>query len=171
MIIASILIGLALLAVTLYFVFSPLQRRANVPLFTGQGLEIEQTPKRETLLAALRDLEFDHSTGKLTDEDYQAIRADLMRRTVAAPRTDEGNTMLDAQIEAAVLSYRRDKRSVNNCTACGAELTSGSRFCAACGAPVAVTYHCSHCGKSYSKGDAFCSLCGLSLHQVMEFAS
>jgi hypothetical protein len=49
--------------------------------------------ERDRTLAALKELEFDHRTGKLSDEDYRASVGPLRRRAAEAlralePRTD-----------------------------------------------------------------------------------
>ncbi len=47
------------------------------------------------------------------------------------------------------------------CAACNATLAEGSRFCAACGAPVAP--RCPGCGAEASPADKFCAACGAGL--------
>src|SRR5947207_9728633 len=47
--------------------------------------------------------------------------------------------------------------AVDQCDRCGSELTPGSRFCAACGAPVSG---CPSCGSSVPAGARFCPSCG-----------
>jgi len=48
-----------------------------------------------------------------------------------------------------------------NCPACGAETRAGRRFCAKCGAALAL--QCKACGAPYEDGDAFCGECGAAL--------
>jgi hypothetical protein len=40
--------------------------------------------ERDRALAALRELEVDHRTGKLSDEDYRAVRGSLRHQAAAA---------------------------------------------------------------------------------------
>jgi hypothetical protein len=40
--------------------------------------------ERDRALAALRELEFDHRTGKVSDEDYRASHAALRRQAAVA---------------------------------------------------------------------------------------
>ena len=42
--------------------------------------------ERDRALAALKEVEFDHRTGKISDEDYAALVGDLRRRAAAALR-------------------------------------------------------------------------------------
>ncbi len=53
------------------------------------GLEAERVrleEERDRALAALKDLEFDHRTGKVADEDYRAQVGSLRRRAAGAIR-------------------------------------------------------------------------------------
>jgi hypothetical protein len=45
--------------------------------------------ERDRAVEALRELEFDHRTGKLSDEDYRALVAPLRRRAALARRALE----------------------------------------------------------------------------------
>ena len=45
---------------------------------------LELIEERDRALAALKELEFDHRTGKITDEDYRAAVGPLRRRAAEA---------------------------------------------------------------------------------------
>lgn len=85
---------------------------------------------------ALADLEFDHATGKLDDDDYAALRADLLHAGAAAqahPPGASGTATRTAEtLEAEILRARQTRRG---CASCGAALPEAARFCPACGAP------------------------------------
>ena len=55
---------------------------------------LELIEERDRALAALKELEFDHRTGKVTDDDYRAQVGPLRRRAAAALRA------LDPRAEA-----------------------------------------------------------------------
>ena len=57
---------------------SPAERRA-----------LELAEERDRALAALKELEFDHRTGKVSDEDYRAQVGPLRARALAALRALE----------------------------------------------------------------------------------
>lgn len=57
---------------------SPLERR-----------QVELAEERDRALAALKELEFDHRTGKLSDADYRALVGPLRRRAADALRALE----------------------------------------------------------------------------------
>lgn len=48
--------------------------------------------ERDRALAALKELEFDHRTGKITDEDYRELVGPLRRRAADALRALEPRT-------------------------------------------------------------------------------
>jgi hypothetical protein len=85
--------GLALLAVL--FVARPFLREptpASDRLDEPSELErrrLELVEERDRALAALKELEFDHRTGKVTDEDYRQQVGPLRRSAAAALRALE----------------------------------------------------------------------------------
>ena len=85
MTIGAVLVGLALLVVIVSMVVRPLTergRRDEVPP------EENHQPQLEPVLAALRDLDFDHQTGKVSEDDYTPARAGLLAK--AAQAMDRG---------------------------------------------------------------------------------
>lgn len=158
--IGSILIGMALLIGVVFFVIQPfLEPHA---LRKKRVTEAEALiAERESLLIALRDLDFDYATGKITTEDYTPQRAELVARGVAILKQldargvstttvsaeDEIERAIAARrtrpvagdaIEAAVAARRNSKAKAGPvCTQCGAALEAGDRFCSSCGARVA----------------------------------
>jgi hypothetical protein len=50
---------------------------------------LELVEERDRALAALKELEFDHRTGKVSDEDYRALVGPLRRRAAEALRALE----------------------------------------------------------------------------------
>jgi hypothetical protein len=85
--------GLALLVVL--FVARPFLREpspASDRLDEPSELErrrLELVEERDRALAALKELEFDHRTGKVTDEDYRRQLGPLRRSAAAALRALE----------------------------------------------------------------------------------
>jgi len=50
---------------------------------------LDLVEERDRALAALKELEFDHRTGKVTDEDYRSLVGPLRRRAAEALRALE----------------------------------------------------------------------------------
>jgi len=51
--------------------------------------QLELAEERDRALAALKELEFDHRTGKVSDDDYRALVGPLRREAAAALRALE----------------------------------------------------------------------------------
>ena len=57
---------------------------------------------RDRALAALKELELDHRTGKVSDEDYRALVGPLRREAAAALRALEPRAEVDARVRNRV---------------------------------------------------------------------
>jgi hypothetical protein len=93
-IVAIVLAGLLAVAAVLW-VARPFLREpapASDVLDVRSPLEQRQlalAEERDRALAALKELEFDHRTGKISDEDYRALLGPLRRRAAEALRALE----------------------------------------------------------------------------------
>ncbi|MDP2481601.1 MAG: zinc ribbon domain-containing protein [Candidatus Palauibacterales bacterium] len=101
-----------------------------------QSLEEDARPaakaRQDALLEELRELEFDHETGVVSEEEYASRRPALEKEAVAAhQRVQElGGASPDGA------SLIREAPAGSSCTSCGAPLREGARFCGRCGSPV-----------------------------------
>ena len=154
----SILIGLLLFAATIPLVIKPLlnQKRFNPAL--ARAAPVSSAEQHQATLLALRDLEFDHRTGKVTDEDYAGLRADLLAQAAATIDAQDKRPMdvdalieqairsrrktnVDAAIEEAILTRRQQparSSTINFCPKCGRKAQPDDQFCAGCGASLAI---------------------------------
>ncbi len=118
--------------------------------------EQPQSAEGDTAVVALREIEFDRATGKLSDADYGDLKARYTAQAVAAMREKGGADASDDAIEAAVRAYRaahpacptcgpRDEDDAVYCSNCGRYLHDR---CASCGAPVEAldARYCVNCG-------------------------
>jgi cytochrome c-type biogenesis protein CcmI len=96
-----------------------------VPFLRADEPEVVAEPEQEALAAAeerdralaeLKELEFDHRTGKITDEDYRALVQPLRRRAAQSlengpPLSGEAAEPLSEQrfSESSLLSSRPDR--------------------------------------------------------------
>lgn len=83
----------------------------------------------EAALEALRWLEFEYHTGKLTEEDYVRLREGYAREAVAARDALRREEAADGGERAATPGADSAR-----CPACGAPAAPGARFCGDCGA-------------------------------------
>lgn len=89
----------ALLAIVAVLVVARPFLREPAPLDDRLGVlddlerrRLELAEERDRALAALKELEFDHRTGKISDEDYRTQVGPLRRRAAEALRALEART-------------------------------------------------------------------------------
>ena len=137
------------------------------PLFDDLALPARRARARETAapsveaVQALREIEFDRETGKLSDSDYNALKTRYTREAVAALRDEDAGLSAfggDA-VEAVILQYRKRQ---SGCDVCGPRPEPDAIYCSTCGRYLAAT--CSHCHAEISEiGARYCGSCGVSL--------
>jgi hypothetical protein len=166
--VTPLLIGTALALVALAFVLYPLvvgtrpaqpRARGDAPPAAAAG--------GTSAIEALREIEFDRATGKLSDADYEALKSTYTREALAALRADE-SARADAALaaedpaEAAVLRYRGALLALPSCEVHGPRPEPDAVYCSDCGRYLAGK--CARCGTSVSRlGARFCTQCGSSL--------
>ena len=92
---AALVLGALLALLAVAFVARPFLREPSPrsdrldELGEAERRRLELVEERDRALAALKELEFDHRTGKVTDEDYRALVGPLRRRAAEALRALE----------------------------------------------------------------------------------
>jgi hypothetical protein len=87
---AALVLGAALALLVVAFVARPFLREPAPSndelgaLSEGERARLELVEERDRAVAALRELEFDHRTGKVTDTDYRTQVGPLRARVAAA---------------------------------------------------------------------------------------
>ena len=159
----AIFVGLAMLVASVPFVIKPIQDKRFKRI---QQPTIPSTPEenRHAVLSALRDLEFDFRTGKVGEEDYTPLRAQLVSE--AATYIESEDSIADEQIEAMIAARRTARSNSQACSNCGHTVEADSRFCSQCG--TAVAQGCPSCGKPVQDDDHFSTICGFKLEQKVE---
>lgn len=119
----AMLVGTALAIVTLCFVLYPLFRE---PL----GIQVRRPAVAadagvETAVDALREIEFDHVTGKLSDKDYAELKSAYTQTAVAAMR--EKNAADSPESASGVI-----------CANCGPRPELDAVYCSECGRALAA---------------------------------
>ncbi|MDP3938223.1 MAG: hypothetical protein Q8R92_08795 [Deltaproteobacteria bacterium] len=127
---AQILAGLlALLA--LYFVLRPLTRRQAWPGETSQLPADALLREKEGVLLAITELEFDHKTGVVSDEDYGRFMARYRAHAMALMQ--EIDRLRAAAPSAGLDADTAEKDQARKCSSCGRSLDKAHRFCTSCG--------------------------------------
>jgi hypothetical protein len=117
----------------------------------------------ESAIDALREIEFDRETGKLSDSDYAELKALYTSRALAAMRAGEtpagvrgAPTSLDDEIEARI---RRHRAEAPSCSSCGPRPEPDAAYCSSCGRWLAGS--CTRCGTAVTEpGAHYCTGCG-----------
>lgn len=171
---AAVAVGIA----ALWLVLQPLLRpRGSRPL-AYEPLDPEETPKG-IALAALKEIEFDRETGKLSDADYEFLKAKYTATAVEALREEQG--VVPNDVEVLIASKVRSLRSASiktsldplsaslqsgplsaasDCDACGPRPELDAVFCSSCGRRLAAKGPCDRCGAALLPGSRFCEGCG-----------
>jgi hypothetical protein len=114
-------------------------------------------PEQDAVVA-LREIEFDRVTGKLSDGDYDELRTRYTQRALEALRALDASSP-DDEAEAAVLAYRS---RLKQCARCGPRPEPDAMYCSSCGSFLPGA--CGSCGATVTEpGAAFCTSCGRQL--------
>jgi predicted nucleic acid-binding Zn ribbon protein len=173
----ELLAGIVVAVAALALVLEPLVRGGS----TGEGpaavdeldftdIQESESPKVQALLA-LKEIEFDRATGKLSDEDYRELKARYSRAALQAIKAEEASgktgqraradVVHDDPAEAAIRRARSKTAAV--CPTCGTRPESDAGFCSDCGRPLVAPggpSRCTSCGTAVPVGGRFCSNCG-----------
>jgi hypothetical protein len=161
--ISSLFIGLALFGASLAYVSLPFRQKRQKNENPSKA-HTQQVGRRDAVLSALRDLDFDFRTGKVSEEDYKPLRAQLMAEAAQYIEVEEKG---DEQLEALIRARRSVQQQGLRCQHCEAPIQAGQRFCSKCGSTVSNEL-CPSCGKKIQAGDLFCSSCGNKVQIDME---
>ena len=151
----GLIAGLAVALVAVFLVLEPVLRPSAVSPFRRSTLDDEDDDptlvRRDTALAALKEIEFDQATGKLSADDFERLRAKYttealhaLRATDAAPpppgATSEAPGGDGDAVEALIASAKASSKSKGRrfCIECGSGLEGSGKFCVECGTRVAA---------------------------------
>ena len=161
--IVALVLGTVLAVGALVFVLYPLFFDAPRAVRRDRVV-MRQTSTHEQAVAALREIEFDRETGKLSEADYAELKTRYTRQAIDAMRRDAGSASVvatpgvgdDDEIEAAVRAYRAEHAA---CPSCGPRPESDAVFCSNCGRY--LRDRCADCGAPVDALDArYCAGCG-----------
>ncbi|HKH84472.1 MAG TPA: zinc ribbon domain-containing protein [Gemmatimonadales bacterium] len=155
-VLAALVGGLAL-----WLVLQPLLRPRSTKNPVYEPLDLEDTPKG-IALAALKEIEFDRETGKLSDADYHFLKAKYTAAAVEALRAEEGGSAdLEDLIAARVRLLRTPAGDREpSCSTCGPRPEADAVFCSSCGRTLSAKLPCARCGAVLLAGSRFCEACG-----------
>jgi len=161
-IIAAMVVGLAAVWLILQPLLAPGRPRAAV----FEPPDPEETPKG-VALAALKEIEFDRETGKLSDEDYAFLKAKYTGAALEALRA-EAPEAASGDVEVLIAARVRALRSAAtsappgapSCSVCGPRPEADAVFCSSCGQRLREGGACAGCGATLSADSRYCAQCG-----------
>src|SRR4029079_19482502 len=119
--IAAAVVGLA----AVWLILQPLLLPGRIPIPVYEPPDLEDTPKG-VALAALKEIEFDRETGKLSDEDYAFLKAKYTGAALEALRA-EAPEAASGDVEVLIAARVRALRSA------ATSAPPGAPSCSECG--------------------------------------
>jgi len=108
-------------------------RKRTAGLGNHRAVDLEE--RKKAIYAQIKDIDFDYATGKLSDEDYQELRARYKREAASVLREID-------EVQARRSSAKRGRKRKS---------ASQRRFCPTCGLPAAAADNfCMNCGTRLS---------------------
>jgi hypothetical protein len=160
--------GALLAAGVVLFVLQPIWAPATDTPEGGLGDEGEDPDDdlspRAVALRALKEIEFDRATGKLSDVDYDALKSQYTAAALAALRADPGAAGSEPgppAPAAAGPSVRLSSLPGATCPVHGPRPEAAAAFCSACGRRLAqAPGYCARCGTALEQEAKYCHGCG-----------
>ncbi|MEM7029710.1 MAG: zinc ribbon domain-containing protein [Chloroflexota bacterium] len=191
--ISSLVAITILVFVTLWWVLRPLwlketPDKTDITTPAGQDLA-ELIHQRDARYVAIKDLEQDFLSGKVSDVDYHQLRLRLTQDAAQILKqidtiTTQTESDIDGEIDALVSQYQQEDQSSEadkallklaqdeikatlshdaekHCPNCLNSIQPKDAFCSQCGTP--VNKQCPQCAQAVLPTDRFCAQCGTSL--------
>jgi len=155
-------LGILLAAGATYFVLLPILR----PPLESEGSEpvgnegedpADDMSPQTVALRALKEIEFDRATGKLSDQDYDALKAKYTGEALAAMRVESGIRSQESGVKPAPESRLPTPR----CPQHGVRSEKDAVFCSECGRRLGTARgYCARCGSALEDDARYCNRCG-----------
>jgi len=163
----EIVVALVLGGLVLWLVFAPMLTPARPDLSLLEPEAPEET-RRGVALLALKEIEFDRETGKLSQRDYELLKsryasealAALRAEPPAAPATGGPEELIAARLQSLRSARSSGQPALASCRTCGPRPEAGARFCSRCGLPLGEPAFCTQCGAALPGASRFCAACG-----------
>ena len=183
----AMLIALVLSVGALAFVAWPLLKPGPAPVMVEDDRLTELLGRKDAVLKAIKDLEFDYQVGKLSEEDFQLYDQRLRRQAVALLQQIEQVAPQGADIDAAMEAEIAQRRRVLEPARAAAKPAAAAAVTASAPVPVpvgaqtpalavagataapvgngavsggAAARYCTNCGSRLDAHHKFCANCG-----------
>ena len=160
----ELIAGILLAAGATYYVLRPILRPdPQVPIGQTQALSDDgddpddDMSRQAVALRALKEIEFDRATGKLSDTDYEQLKAKYTTEAIAALRGEQGARSSPLPAAAAPRSVLR----APSCPEHGVRPEIDAQFCSDCGRRLGTAPgYCVRCGTALEDDARYCNSCG-----------
>jgi len=126
------IIGFFLAVLTAIFVGYPLfQKRQHKINFALNHRAQELEARKAEIYTAIRDIDFDYRMGKLSQEDYDALRNQYKAEAISTMKQIDQMTLGKPSRRAK--NTEPAKNAARFCHHCGQPTAASDRFCSACG--------------------------------------
>lgn len=181
-----LVVGTALALGALTLVLSPLlsavdESPREVPQEKPEARRAREKEMANTAVDALREIEFDRETGKLSDTDYTELKQRYTREALAELRAADAaaggvaaapaaaasvsagaSPAAGVVVDAVEAAIQRARSNQKQCGVCGPRPEPDATYCSSCGRY--LPEKCGACGTSVDLvGSRFCSGCGTHL--------
>ena len=167
----ELILGLLLAAGAVYFVLRPILRPESIVRDAhpadddeaGADPDDDLSP-RAVALRALKEIEFDRATGKLSDADYDGLKVKYTAEALSAFRGESDTPSAVSRAPEGTTGAPRTAHGAR-CPEHGPRPESDAEFCSACGRRVVAAGggFCSRCGGVLESDARFCGRCGVSV--------
>lgn len=143
------------------YVLWPLLSRAAPDVPVEDDRLTDLLSRKDGVLVAIKDLEFDHQVGKLSEEDFQRFDARLRQQAIGylqqIDKLAPQSAQLDEALEGEITRLRKTRTTPASANGKTAPVTAtaapmpaakpAARFCTNCGQPLAPEHKfCANCG-------------------------
>lgn len=156
----ELIAGILLAAGAVYFVLRPIlhpplegrETAGEGGMDEGEDPDDDFSP-RAVALRALKEVEFDRATGKLSDADYDNLKAKYTTEALVALRAGSR--------DVAIVTGPRSPLPAPSCPTHGPRSESDAQFCSDCGRRLATAPgYCARCGTALEHDAHYCRSCG-----------
>lgn len=159
----ELIVGILLAAGATFYVLLPIIRPPaptplgkSVPTDEGDDPDDDMSPQT-VALRALKEIEFDRATGKLSDGDYSSLKAKYTEEALAALRGEPA--LVPGPSKPRAPAQGQPAKPV--CPVDGPRPEPDAVFCSTCGRRLGTApAYCGRCGTALEKGARYCERCG-----------
>ena len=158
----ELIVGVLLAAGATYYVLLPILRPPPEPSADtgvsdeGDDPDDDMSP-RAVAFRALKEIEFDRATGKLSDTDYESLKAKYTEEALVAMRGEQGAGSREQKLKPAP----RTPLPAPSCSEHGTPSEVDAVFCPQCGKRLGrAAGYCARCGTGLETDARYCNSCG-----------